>query len=176
MKMKTYFRLMLTSVLLGACAVGVTGCATTCTEIGCGDPVRISITAESWLTGDYTLSVTTPERAFTCSVPVAVLDSQGTTGAAGQTGSSGSQATCTQTAGPVAEQWEFPSIYFDLGFSIDLSWAASEVGLSLSYEGQKLLEERVSPSYSTLTPNGPDCAPACLSFQVTLDARSPTAA
>ena len=176
--MKTYFRLVLTSALLGVCAFGATGCeGHSCSIVNarCLDSVHVYITAESWRTGDYTVGLTTPERAFTCSLPVPVLESEGSAGAAGQTGGWGSLAECTQTAGPAADQAEFPSIAFDHGVSIYLYGAPDEVLVTLHYQSQILLEERVIPSYTKSYLNGPECGPACLYSEATIEARSPTA-
>jgi len=175
--MNMYFRSVVTGAMLGVCALGVTACEEEpCTGIGCADPVMVHVTAAAWLTGEYTVGVTTPERAFTCSLSVPVLDSEGSAGAAGQAGVWSLPVECTQTAWLAAEQWEFPIIDFYHGFYIYLRWAPSEVELTLHYEGQELLEESLTPTYTKSYPNGPECdADPCLNYQATLEARSPTA-
>jgi|SRR6187399_955166 len=175
--MKTYFRLRLIGVMLGVYALGATACETEgCTTDSCNHAVEIHVTAAAWLMGDYTVGVTTPERAFTCSLSLPELDSEGSAGAAGQTASSGSRAHCTQTAGPAAEQWEFPSIDFDRGFRINLDWETTELELTLHYEGQELLEERLIPTYTPVLAKGPDCPEfyRCSHYTPTLEARSPS--
>lgn len=174
--MKTLFGRALTGALLGVYAVGGAGCEKqTCTGIGCTEPVEIYVTAEAWLVGDYTVGVSTPERAFTCNLPVPVLDSEGSVAAGGESAVWGLPADCTQTAGTAAEQWETPDIYFDRGFRIHLLWATSELELTLHYEGQTLLEESVTPTYTKSYPNGRECdGSPCLNYKATLEARSPT--
>ena len=171
--MKTNFWLTLTSAMLGACAAA--GCeGQSCTAIGCSDPVDVYVTSKLWLTGDYTVGVTTPEGAFTCSLPVQVFHCEATVGAGGQSGVGCLPAECTQTAGPVAELGEIPRIYFDDGVRINLSWATSELELTLHYEGNELLKERVTPTYTKAYPNGRECDEnPCLNSQVTLEAHSP---
>jgi|SRR6187399_2132570 len=172
-QLQTNFWRALTSAMLGASAAA--GCeGQSCTAIGCSDPVDVYVTSKVWLTGDYTVGVSTPGGAFTCSLPVQAFHCEAAVGAGGQSGVGCSLAECTQTAGALAEQWEVPRIYFDDGVRIDLSWAASELELTLHYEGNELLRERVTPTYAKSYPNGRECdGDPCLNSQVTLEAHSP---
>lgn len=130
-------------------AVGCAGDSRVCTLIGCVEALDVAISSDDWVPGDYVVEVTpedpmqTPTR---CAVTLPV-DTQLTEGA--------------QCTGP-------GSMYVGevLGMEF-LNSKTTPAQLTVTREGETLLDQRIDPVYDASYPNGPGCG-ACYSATETV--------
>ena len=119
-----------------------------CTEIGCDDRLDVifeSQDAQTFPAGTYTFTLT-------------------------PNGESPLVATCSfdrhQDLACSGDTHVLTVLAADREFSIRLLEAPATVTASLVFEQQRLGEKMLSPDYSMVTPNGPQCEPIC--FQATV--------
>lgn len=157
------------AVVLAAGWALVTSCTEPqiCTAIGCSHPLAIQLRAESWVPGEYVVSITESGRTFECTV------ARGLNGAGGQAGSEGQDETwgvvryCSQVEGDPTEIWNAPDIYGEEDVTIEVKHAVDHVAVSVRRDMTTLLDTELTPSYTKSYPNGPDCG-ECLNATETL--------
>jgi hypothetical protein len=160
--------LLLAAVWLGSCGSDTTPGGHACTLIGCVDQytAQVSDASGGLPAGAYTLAVTADGAMTTCSftLPLAKLPSGGTMGidcpsgltviiTQGQTCTTmGTAQYQTQTCTPVAGE---------LTETISIAGKPTTLHVTQTVNGATVLDQMVTPAYTTTRPNGPDCDPVC---------------
>ncbi|MCP4675275.1 MAG: hypothetical protein GY854_07175 [Deltaproteobacteria bacterium] len=153
-------RVVLAVFFLAGCWPGNTDdiLSTDCQEMGCFDRLDISIArrdGDVFPSGNYTF-ILAPQGGDTIEVPCTLTDKslddcQGDVGAV--------EVLSRDSAG-------------ELGVRLD--FAPSSIVVQLKYEDQSFDTQTISPNYTTLTPNGPECDPVCFQATVSIEVSSPT--
>ncbi len=121
-----------------------------CTKMGCVDGLMLTVTPEyRWQPGDYVFRLTLDGSTVTCrgrlplnacDMPSLACDGEGV------------MITESGCALPPEAQ----------GFGdIQISSGPQQVAVSITRDGQTLVNKTVTPIYRTARPNGPQCEPEC---------------
>lgn len=131
--------LILTSALIALPAVAAScdGVGTACTEIGCDDGITLTVTSASGLTaGVYSISVSGTGESTSCSITI-------------DSGAQVTDTTCDLVDNTASS------------FTVVLHSAPEALTVTIDRDGTELGKEDLTPSYTTVQPNGPDCEPTC---------------
>jgi hypothetical protein len=139
-------------------ALGVGGCeGPACGEASCGDTVDITVKPQAgdWEPGSYSLQVKLDDNEQrTCNF-VAPRDVPAS-------GSNGIDLGCVEETGDT-----FP-VFVAIGsrkvensLSIKVDGAPQMIDLTLTRDGQVVLQNVTQPVYAVSQPNGPECSPTC---------------
>lgn len=131
-------------VALGGCGVGIPDGV--CTEIGCTDGVMLAFTLSE--PGLYQITATTvpASGSVTCTSSLPLDDTGGCTGPGFVTQSGSALPPDQQSIGDL------------LLTSTDLT----SIHLTITRDGDPIVDQTYTPAYDELQPNGPDCEPTCL--------------
>jgi hypothetical protein len=149
---------------------------TSCTEIGCGDGLSITLhpTDEAWDAGSYRFEFTVAGETHVCTLEipqdlpanpsslVAVpceppLD----VGLVPQTvcTEQRSRDAVSETCAPVSDHWILQT---------SLSGTPDSLRVRVSRDSATILDASRTPKYQVTRPNGPDCEPVCHQSQIDL--------
>lgn len=138
--------IILTSLLLAlpAIAASCDGVGTACTEIGCDDGITLTVSPASGLiAGVYSVSVSGTGESTSCSLTV-------------DNAAQVTDTTCDlidNTAG---------------SFTVVLHSSPETLTITIDRDGTELGKEDITPSYTTVQPNGPECEPTCHQADVSM--------
>jgi hypothetical protein len=123
-----------------------------CTAIGCLDGLHVEVTPPggAWAPGAYSFEIVTPAGTTTCAgtLPLPACDAGPSLRCSGPPVSIG-ESGC---ALPAAQH----------GFAgIDLGDGPATIAIAISKDGAELTRQTFTPSYRTVSPNGPTCGPTC---------------
>lgn len=153
-------RAALTALLCGALAGTPAAWAMeplACTEIGCVDGLTLTVVPEyRWQPGAYVFRLTLDGRTVTCkgSLPLKACGTPSLT-----CDGEGVMMTESGCALPPEAQG-FGDVHVENG--------PRQVAISITRDGQTLVDKTVTPTYRTSRPNGPRCAPECRQANVPL--------
>lgn len=128
-----------------------------CTEIGCVDGLTLRVAPDyRWPPGNYVFGLKIDGRAVTCQgkLPLNPCDMPSLT-------CDGEGVTITESGCALPPEAQ--------GFGdIQIESGPRQVAISITRDGQTLVEKTVTPAYRTGRPNGPRCAPECRQASVPL--------
>lgn len=144
-------------LLCGVAAPALALSPVACTEMGCVDGLALTVAPDyRWQPGAYVFRLTLDGRAVTCrgSLPLNACDMPSLT-----CDGEGVMITESGCALPPEAQ----------GFGdIQISSGPRQVAISITRDGQTLVEKTVTPTYRTARPNGSQCEPECRQASVPL--------
>jgi hypothetical protein len=147
-----------------------TGCETkTCTEIGCGNHLSLTVSRAdgSFPSGVHQVDVTADGVTRSCTFTFA----GSVVNPACPSGSfvSVNQATtCTETRTGNSVSLRCDPIPGQFVESVSVFGTPRELRIVQSVDGVVLLDQSLSPTYKLARPNGPDCEPVCQQASVAL--------
>ncbi|MBP7252817.1 MAG: hypothetical protein KBA75_04960 [Alphaproteobacteria bacterium] len=121
-----------------------------CTEMGCVDGLMLSVAPDyRWHSGAYVFRLKLDGRAVICqgSLPLKACDMP--------------SLTCDGVGVMITESGCAlqPEAH---GFGdIQISSGPQQVAVSITRDGQTMVDKTVTPTYRTARPNGPQCEPEC---------------
>lgn len=129
-----------------------------CTEIGCVNGLSLTVPTDySWQPGAYVFSLKLDGRTVTCKgkLPLNACDMPSV-----NCDGEGVVITESGCALPSPEAQGFGDIQIESG--------PQQVAVSVTRDGQTLVEKILMPSYRTARPNGPQCGPECRQASIPL--------
>jgi hypothetical protein len=128
-----------------------------CTEMGCDDRLEVEIRradGDAFVPGAYDFEVRTSgggEHLLSC-----VLEA-------------GGLGDCEGDVGIVS-----PALLSSFhAFTLEMLAAPTTLTVRVELEGEPLGEEQLTPDYTMVTPNGPDCDPICFQASVSIEVGAP---
>lgn len=122
-----------------------------CTEIGCVNGLALTVAPDyQWQPGAYVFRLTLDGRTVTCrgNLPLNACDMPSV-----HCDGEGVVITESGCALPSPEAQGFGDVHIENG--------PQQVAVSVTRDGQTLVDKTVTPTYRTSRPNGPQCAPEC---------------
>jgi hypothetical protein len=125
-----------------------------CTLIGCGPSLEVKFTGANNVAGVYQVEVTTDGSAATCEVTLPLACDRLRT----CTPSEPKWILATSGCALSADQQSIDGFMFPQG---DAPMSPATMSFVVRRDGREVASGSATPTYSTSTPNGPVCGPAC---------------
>jgi hypothetical protein len=123
-----------------------------CTSMACFDGLRVALTPASgrWAPGAYVLTITTPEGRTVCEGALPLAACEG-----------GPSLRCEGPRVLVTEEGcALPAD--EQGFpSIEILSQPGSLEVDVARDGTTIAQGAFTPSYRSVSPNGPNCGPTC---------------